>query len=106
MSEACESDKNQAYKQERAFLLRRRAAVEMQYDALNRRTRVKDSLGTTTIKRDWTGSIIAVAKDGAPLRDYTYDPFSNRARMTDHRKGKRTYLWSGYYDRRITEYYM
>ena len=66
------------------------AAVEMQYDALNRRTRVKDSLGTTTIKRNWTGSIIAVAKDGAPLRDYTYGPFSNRARMTDHRKGSTT----------------
>ncbi len=31
-----------------------------------------------------------MAKDGAPLRDYTYDPFSNRARMTDHRKGSTT----------------
>ena len=31
-----------------------------------------------------------MAKDGGPLRDYTYDPFSNRARMTDHRKGSTT----------------
>ena len=76
------------------------AAVEMQYDALNRRTRVKDSLGTTTIKRNWTGSIIAVAKDGAPLRDYIYGPFSNRARMTDHRKGSTTAYTYDVTDRR------
>ena len=39
---------------------------------------------------DPLGRLTAVAKDGAPLRDYTYDPFSNRARMTDHRKGSTT----------------
>ena len=39
---------------------------------------------------DPLGRLTAVAKDGATLRDYTYDPFSNRARMTDHRKGSTT----------------
>ncbi len=39
---------------------------------------------------DPLGRLASVAKDGAPLRGYAYDTFSNRARMTDHRKGSAT----------------
>ena len=31
-----------------------------------------------------------MAKDGTPLRDYAYDPYSNRAHMRDHHKGSAT----------------
>ena len=39
---------------------------------------------------DPLGRLASVAKDGAPLRGYAYDTFSNRARMTDHHKGSAT----------------
>ena len=46
--------------------------------------------GAYTYTYDPIGRLAAVAKDGTPLRDYAYDPFSNRAHMTDHHKGSAT----------------
>mgnify|MGYP001087840774 CR=1 FL=1 len=46
--------------------------------------------GAYTYTYDPLGRLAAVAKDGTPLRDYAYDPFSNRAHMTDHHKGSAT----------------
>ena len=46
--------------------------------------------GAYTYTYDPIGRLTAVAKDGTPLRDYAYDPFSNRAHMTDHHKGSAT----------------
>ena len=46
--------------------------------------------GAYTYTYDSIGRLAAVAKDGTPLRDYAYDPYSNRAHMTDHHKGSAT----------------
>ena len=46
--------------------------------------------GAYTYTYDPIGRLTAVAKDGTPLRDYAYDPYSNRAHMRDHHKGSAT----------------
>ena len=57
-------------------------AVEMQYDALNRLTRVKDSLGTTSIKRDRTGRITAITDPNGQTVSYEWEKTGQRRRTT------------------------
>ena len=64
-------------------------AAEMQYDALNRLTRVKDSLGETSIRRDRTGKITAVTDHNGQTVSYEWGAQGER-KSTTYPNGQQT----------------
>ncbi|MDE6386677.1 MAG: hypothetical protein K2L82_02585, partial [Lachnospiraceae bacterium] len=75
--------------QPQSILYADKTAVEMQYDALNRLTRVKDSLGTTRIERDRTGRIKTVTDHNGQTVSYEWEKTGQR-RGTTYPDGQQT----------------
>ena len=68
--------------QPKSILHADKTTVEMQYDALHRLTRVRDSLGETRIERERTGRITAVTDHNGQTVSYEWGAQGERKSTT------------------------